>query len=98
MQRSASYTILFAAVVCLVCAVIVSISAVSLKARQDDNAFLDKQRNVLVAAAVSHMERSSSVVGIGASGVDDSADISVRSPLGSDPLVACFWRSPPEWL
>ncbi len=52
MQRSASYTILFAAVVCLVCAVIVSISAVSLKTRQDDNAFLDKQRNVLIAAGL----------------------------------------------
>ncbi len=52
MQRSASYSILFAAVVCLVCAVFVSVSAVSLKTRQDDNAFLDKQRNVLVAAGL----------------------------------------------
>jgi len=52
MQRSASYSILFAAVVCLVCAVLVSVSAVSLKTRQDDNAFLDKQRNVLIAAGL----------------------------------------------
>lgn len=52
MQRSASYSILFAAAVCLVCAVFVSVSAVSLKTRQDDNAFLDKQRNVLVAAGL----------------------------------------------
>jgi len=52
MQRSASYSIIFAAVVCLVCAVFVSASAVSLKERQDANAFLDKQRNVLIAAGL----------------------------------------------
>ncbi len=52
MQRSASYSILFAAVVCLACAVFVSVAAVSLKTRQDANAFLDKQRNVLIAAGL----------------------------------------------
>ncbi len=52
MQRSAAYSILFAAVVCLVCAVFVSSSAVSLKSRQDENAYLDKQRNVLIAAGL----------------------------------------------
>ena len=52
MQRSASYTILFAAVVCLVGAVFVSVSAVTLKTRQDENAFVDKQRNVLIAAGL----------------------------------------------
>lgn len=52
MQKSAAYSILFAAAVCLVCAVFVSSSAVSLKRRQDLNAFLDKQRNVLIAAGL----------------------------------------------
>jgi Na+-transporting NADH:ubiquinone oxidoreductase subunit C len=52
MQRSASYSILFAAIVCLVCAVFVASSAVSLRERQDRNAFLDKQRNVLIAAGL----------------------------------------------
>ena len=52
MQRGAMYTILFAASVCLVCAVLVSASAVSLKMRQEENAFLDKQRNVLIAAGL----------------------------------------------
>jgi len=52
MQRSASYTILFAAVVCLVCAVLVSASAVSLRERQKENSYLDKQRNVLIAAGL----------------------------------------------
>lgn len=52
MQRSAAYSILFAAAVCLVCAVLVSSSAVSLKPLQDENAFLDKQRNVLIAAGL----------------------------------------------
>ena len=48
------YTIGFAAAVCLVCAVVVSSSAVSLKDRQDANAFLDKQRNVLIAAGLAN--------------------------------------------
>ena len=52
MQKGAVYSILFAAAVCLVCAVFVSSSAVSLKSRQDENAYLDKQRNVLIAAGL----------------------------------------------
>ncbi len=54
MQRSASYSIFFAAVVCLVCAVFVSVSAVSLRERQNENAYLDKQRNVLIAAGLAN--------------------------------------------
>lgn len=50
MQRSPLYTILFATAVCIVCAVVVSSSAVSLKERQETNAALEKQRNVLFAA------------------------------------------------
>jgi Na+-transporting NADH:ubiquinone oxidoreductase subunit C len=52
MQKGALYSILFAAAVCLVCAVFVASSAVSLKSRQDENAFIDKQRNVLIAAGL----------------------------------------------
>lgn len=52
MQRSPLYTILFATAVCIVCAIVVSASAVSLKERQDINAALDKQRNVLQAAGL----------------------------------------------
>ena len=52
MQRSAAYSIGFAAAVCLVCAVFVSYSAVALRARQEENAYLDKQRNVLIAAGL----------------------------------------------
>lgn len=52
MQRSAVYSIVFAGLVCLVCAVVVSSSAVSLRSRQEVNAFLDKQRNVLLAAGL----------------------------------------------
>lgn len=52
MQRSPLYTILFATAVCIVCAIVVSSSAVSLKERQDINAALDKQRNVLQAAGL----------------------------------------------
>jgi len=52
MQRSVLYTVLFATAVCIVCAVIVSSSAVSLKEQQVINATLDKQKNVLYAAGL----------------------------------------------
>ena len=52
MQRSALYTILFATAVCIVCAIVVSSAAVSLKPAQDINAALEKQRNVLLAAGL----------------------------------------------
>lgn len=52
MQGSVSYNLLFAAGVCLVCALMVSSSAVSLADRQQRNAALDKQRNVLLAAGL----------------------------------------------
>lgn len=58
MQRSAGYTIGFAAAVCLVCAIVVSSSAVSLRDRQDANAFLDMQRNVLIAAGLATDEET----------------------------------------
>ena len=52
MQHSVRYTILFAAVVCVVCAILVSTSAVSLADLQDANALLDKRKNVLLAAGL----------------------------------------------
>lgn len=52
MQRSPLYTILFATAVCIVCAVVVSSAAVSLKTRQEVNAALEKHRNVLIAAGL----------------------------------------------
>ena len=52
MQGSVGYNLVFAAAVCVVCAVFVSGSAVSLRDRQDANLLLDKQRNVLVAAGL----------------------------------------------
>ncbi len=52
MRHSALYTILFSAAVCVVCAVLVSSAAVSLKESQLRNEALDKQRNVLFAAGL----------------------------------------------
>lgn len=53
MQRdSAAYMFVFAGIVCVVCAVLVSGSAVSLSERQDANAAFDKQQNVLFAAGL----------------------------------------------
>ena len=52
MQGSVGYNLAFAAGVCLVCAVVVSSSAVALSDRQDRNAALFKQKNVLLAAGL----------------------------------------------
>ena len=52
MQGSVRYNLVFAAMVCAVCSVFVSGSAVSLRDRQDANRLLERQRNVLVAAGL----------------------------------------------
>jgi Na+-transporting NADH:ubiquinone oxidoreductase subunit C len=52
MRHSALYTILFAGAVCIVCAIFVSTSAVSLAERQAVNVALDKKKNVLLAAGL----------------------------------------------
>ncbi len=52
MQGSVRYNLVFAAVVCVVCAVFVSGSAVSLRDRQAANQLLERQRNVLIAAGL----------------------------------------------
>lgn len=49
---STFYTLRFAAVVCIVCSLLVSTSAVTLKKRQEANALLEKQRSVLYAAGL----------------------------------------------
>lgn len=52
MQRSVLYTLGFATAICIVCAIVVSASAVSLKERQEVNKLLDKKKNVLEAAGL----------------------------------------------
>jgi Na+-transporting NADH:ubiquinone oxidoreductase subunit C len=47
-----TYTLVFSGAVCVVCAVLVSTAAVTLRDRQSANAELDRRRNVLVAAGV----------------------------------------------
>jgi Na+-transporting NADH:ubiquinone oxidoreductase subunit C len=51
-RNYAGYTVLFSAAICLVCAVMVSTAAVSLRDRQMANAELDRRVNVLRAAGV----------------------------------------------
>jgi len=51
-RDSALRTLLFSAAVCVVCAVLVSTTAVTLRDRQAVNAELDRRRNVLTAAGV----------------------------------------------
>ena len=67
MQGSVVYNLVFATIVCVVCAVFVSSSAVSLHDRQVANQLLEKQRNVLVAAGLASEGESLS-----------SEDVSVR--------------------
>jgi Na+-transporting NADH:ubiquinone oxidoreductase subunit C len=57
-RNVASYTLAFAAIVCVVCAVLVSGAAVALRDRQDFNAELERKRNVLKAAGVMGEEES----------------------------------------
>jgi len=52
MQPSNTYTIGFAAAVCVVCSIFVSGSAVALKDRQEKNKVLDKQKKVLSVAGL----------------------------------------------
>ena len=49
---STRYTILFATAVCVVCALLVAVSAVALRERQQINARLYQQKNVLLAAGL----------------------------------------------
>jgi len=51
-QYSNAYVIGFATVVCLVCSIVVSTSAVALRERQDRNKVLDRQTQVLVVAGL----------------------------------------------
>jgi Na+-transporting NADH:ubiquinone oxidoreductase subunit C len=50
--NSTRYTIVFAAIVCVICAALVSVAAVSLQPRQAANARLYMEKNVLVAAGL----------------------------------------------
>jgi Na+-transporting NADH:ubiquinone oxidoreductase subunit C len=49
---STRYTVVFATVVCVVCAFVVAVSAVGLAERQETNARLYRQKNVLLAAGL----------------------------------------------
>ena len=56
MQGSVGYNLGFAAAICVVCAVLVSGSAVSLRDRQEANERLERQRNVLIASGLADEE------------------------------------------
>jgi Na+-transporting NADH:ubiquinone oxidoreductase subunit C len=49
---STRYTFAFAAVVCVVCALAIAVSAVGLREKQETNALLYRQKNVLIAAGI----------------------------------------------
>ena len=53
-RDSIRHTLLVATVLCVVCSVLVSGSAVGLRGRQEANKQLDQQKNVLIAAGLFH--------------------------------------------
>lgn len=55
------YTIRFALIVCLICATVVSVAAVGLKSRQDANALLYKEQNVLIVAGLAEPGQSMTI-------------------------------------
>lgn len=57
-RSAAGYTLAFAAIVCVVCALLVSGAAVALRDRQNLNAELERKRNVLKAGGVMGEEES----------------------------------------
>lgn len=83
--NSTRYTILFATTVCVVCAALVSVAAVSLQPQQKANARLYMEKNVLVAAGLVQPGQS-----VSASAVQDffQRDIKARLvDLGTGELV-----------
>ena len=50
--ESTRYTIVFATIVCVVCALVVATSAVGLRSRQEANQLVFRQKNVLLAAGL----------------------------------------------
>ena len=52
MEFTPARTVSFAAIVCFVCSIFVSSAAVGLKARQKENAILDRQKKVLDVAGL----------------------------------------------
>lgn len=54
MQYSMKYIFGFAAVLCLICSILISVANVGLRERQEVNKQLDKQKSVLLAAGLIH--------------------------------------------
>jgi Na+-transporting NADH:ubiquinone oxidoreductase subunit C len=55
---SKRYTFAFATIVCVVCALLVAVSAVGLREKQETNALLYRQKNVLLAAGLVSPDQS----------------------------------------
>ena len=95
-MRTARYILGFAALVCLVCAVLVSGSAVALRDLQAANAERERQRNVLLAAGLaapdedlseSAMAERFAAVRAVVVDLETGAEIPEVDPTSVDPLV-----------
>ncbi len=58
MRKTESYTFVFAAVICIVCSLLLAITSAGLRARQDMMAELDRQMNVLKAFGVATVDEN----------------------------------------
>ena len=95
-MKTARYILGFAALVCLVCAVLVSGSAVALRSLQDENAERERRRNVLVASGLADPDETLSNEELDARfrsvravvlDLSSGAEISGADPASVDPLV-----------
>jgi len=109
-QHSTFYTLGFAAAVCIVCSFFVSTSAVSLRQRQEANAQLEKQKNVLYAAGLLKPGQSASrqkvaelfgsiepnIVDLGTGAFSDAVDVQTYDQVKatSDPEMSV--KAPPN--
>jgi Na+-transporting NADH:ubiquinone oxidoreductase subunit C len=59
-QFSTKYTYIFSFGLCLICSILLSVAAVSLKERQAGNMQLDKQKSVLLACNMVKPDETSS--------------------------------------
>ncbi|PIP83256.1 MAG: NADH:ubiquinone reductase (Na(+)-transporting) subunit C [Elusimicrobia bacterium CG_4_9_14_3_um_filter_62_55] len=77
---STSYTLTFAAVVCVVCSLVVSSAAILLKDRQERNVLLDKQKNILGAVGL-HASNPDEIASLYASKIKELEVTDAKLPL-----------------
>ena len=84
--ESTRYTVLFATAVSVVCALLVATAAVGLRARQEANALIYKQKNVLLAAGLAKPGEALSAAQVQYAALDALVLIPLRERLERDAI------------